>query len=63
MKKAIDLAMSKFSFISCAVNCAGIGTTRKTIVNSLDMAHDLQLFERVLKVSKGIKIYLKIKLG
>ena len=51
VKEAVNLAKSRFSFINCVVNCAGIGITRKIIANSSSTAHDLQEFERVLRVS------------
>ncbi|KAM7540682.1 hypothetical protein Aperf_G00000022688 [Anoplocephala perfoliata] len=51
VKQAIDLAISKFSSINCVVNCAGIGITRKTVTNSSKTSHDLEEFERVLRVN------------
>ncbi|VDD74515.1 unnamed protein product [Mesocestoides corti] len=48
---AVDLAKSKFSYINCVVNCAGVGITRKTIANSTKDPHDLGEFERVIKVN------------
>ncbi|VDL58682.1 unnamed protein product, partial [Hymenolepis diminuta] len=51
VKQAIDLAISKFSFINCVVNCAGVGITRKTIANSTNSSHGLDEFERVMKVN------------
>uniref|UniRef100_A0A5K3EWB9 3-hydroxyacyl-CoA dehydrogenase type-2 n=1 Tax=Mesocestoides corti TaxID=53468 RepID=A0A5K3EWB9_MESCO len=51
VRMAVDLAKSKFSYINCVVNCAGVGITRKTIANSTKDPHDLGEFERVIKVN------------